>query len=82
MKKPSKNNYRHLNKDPRVLYAVDLKKIGSSAIPEPIKSRVINGYNWQRSGDIQIISHDGMLPSYAKKEPHTAFGILTILIFH
>ena len=57
----------HLNKDPRVLYAVDLKKIGSSAIPEPIKSRVINGYNWQRSGDIQIISHDGMLPSYAKK---------------
>lgn len=57
----------NLNKDPRVLYAVDLKKIGSSAIPEPIKSRAINGYNWQRSGDIQIISHDGMLPTYAKK---------------
>ena len=56
-----------LNKDQRVLYAVDLKKIGSSAIPEPIKTRAINGYNWQRSGDIQIISHDGMLPSYAKK---------------
>ena len=57
----------NLNKDPRVLYAVDLKKIGSSAIPEPIKTRAINGYNWQRSGDIQIVSHDGMLPSYAKK---------------
>ena len=56
-----------LNKDPRVLYAVDLKKVGQSAIPEPIKSRIINGYNWQRSGDIQIISHDGMLPNYAKK---------------
>ncbi len=56
-----------LNKDPRVLYAVDLKKVGSSAIPEPIKSRIINGYNWQRSGDIQVISHDGMLPNYAKK---------------
>ncbi len=56
-----------LNKDPRVLYAVDLKKVGESAIPEPIKSRIINGYNWQRSGDIQIISHDGMLPNYAKK---------------
>jgi hypothetical protein len=68
MKKPSKQpSSINLNKDPRVLYAVDLKKIGSSAIPEPIKSRVINGYNWQRSGDIQIISHDGMLPSYAKK---------------
>ncbi|MCG2793624.1 MAG: alkaline phosphatase family protein [Weeksellaceae bacterium] len=56
-----------LNKDPRVLYTVDLKKISSSAIPEPIKTRIINGYNWQRSGDIQLISHDGMLPNYVKK---------------
>lgn len=56
-----------LNRDPRVLYAVDLAKVGASAIPEPIKTRIINGYNWQRSGDIQIISHDGMLPNYAKK---------------
>jgi len=56
-----------LNKDPRVLYCVDLEKVGESPIPEPIKSRIINGYNWQRSGDIQIISHDGLLPNYAKK---------------
>lgn len=56
-----------LNKDPRVLYAVDLKELGEAPIPEPIKTRVINGYNWQRSGDIQVISHDGMLPNYAKK---------------
>ena len=58
---------KRLNKDPRVLYAVDLEEAGEAAIPEPIKSRIINGYNWQRSGDIQIVSHDGMLPSYAKK---------------
>ncbi len=57
----------NLNKDPRVLYCIDLEQAGSAAIPEPIKSRIINGYNWQRSGDIQIISHDGLLPSYAKK---------------
>ncbi len=56
-----------LNKDPRVLYAVDLKDVGSAAIPEPVKTRIINGYNWQRSGDIQIVSHDGMLPNYSKK---------------
>lgn len=61
------NIINRLNRDPRVLYAVDLAKVGSAAIPEPIKSRIINGYNWQRSGDIQIISHDGMLPNYAKK---------------
>ncbi len=62
-----KSIIENLNKDPRVLYAVDLKEVGSAPIPEPIKTRVINGYNWQRSGDIQIVSHDGMLPSYAKK---------------
>lgn len=56
-----------LKKDPRVLFAVDLEKAGEAPVPEPVKTRIINGYNWQRSGDIQIISHDGMLPSYAKK---------------
>ena len=56
-----------LNKDKRVLYAVDLKELAEAPIPEPIKTRVINGYNWQRSGDMQIISHDSMLPTYAKK---------------
>lgn len=55
-----------LKKDPRVLYAVDMAKVSESSVPEPIKTRIINGYNWQRSGDIQIISHDGMLPTYAK----------------
>ena len=56
-----------LNKDKRVLYAVDLEEVAEAAIPEPIKTRIINGYNWQRSGDIQIITHDSMLPTYAKK---------------
>ncbi|ROI07364.1 alkaline phosphatase family protein [Kaistella haifensis] len=55
-----------LNKDQTVLFAVNLKKIGQSPIPEPIKSRIINGYNWQRSGDIQLVSHDSMLPPYSK----------------
>ena len=56
-----------LRQEPTVLYAVDLDKVASSSIPEPIKTRVINGYNWQRSGDIQIISRDSMLPPYSKK---------------
>ena len=55
-----------LKADPTVLYAVDLDKVAEAAIPEPIKTRIINGYNWQRSGDIQLISHDGMLPPYSK----------------
>ncbi|MEN2434112.1 alkaline phosphatase PafA [Weeksellaceae bacterium A-14] len=56
-----------LNQNERILYDVDLQKAAQSSIPEPIKTRIINGYNWQRSGDIQVISHDSMLPSYAKK---------------
>jgi arylsulfatase A-like enzyme len=56
-----------LKADPTVLYAVDLEKVAEASIPEPVKTRIINGYNWQRSGDIQVISHDGMLPPYSKK---------------
>lgn len=56
-----------LRQEPTVLYAVNLDKVAESSIPEPIKSRIINGYNWQRSGDIQIVSRDSMLPKYVKK---------------
>jgi predicted AlkP superfamily pyrophosphatase or phosphodiesterase len=55
-----------LNKDKSVLFSVDMKKSASSSVPEPIKARIVNGYNWQRSGDIQIIYHDSWLPAYAK----------------
>ena len=56
-----------LNKQPNILYAVDLEEVAESSVPEPIKSRIINGYNWKRSGDVQIVTKDGFLPSYAKK---------------
>ena len=36
----------------------------------------------KRSGDIQIITHDSMLPTYAKKELLTVFGIHTMPTFH
>lgn len=58
---------KNLNTEPNILYAIDLEKAENSSVPEPIKTRIINGYNWQRSGDIQIISHDSMLPSYSKR---------------
>lgn len=56
-----------LKKVPSVLFAVSTEKVQEATIPEPIKTRIINGINRQRSGDIQLISHDGMLPEYAKK---------------
>lgn len=57
---------QELEKDPTVLYAVSTTKVQESTIPEPIKQRIINGINRVRSGDIQLISHDSMLPTYAK----------------
>jgi len=55
-----------LEKDSTILYAVSTTEVQESSIPEPIKQRIINGINRERSGDIQLISHDSMLPTYAK----------------
>jgi len=55
-----------LEKDSTVLYAVSTTEVQEATIPEPIKQRIINGINRQRSGDIQLISHDSMLPPYSK----------------
>lgn len=57
---------QELEKDPTVLFAVSTTEVQEATIPEPIKQRIINGINRQRSGDIQLISHDSMLPAYAK----------------
>jgi hypothetical protein len=57
---------KELEKDPTVLYAVSVTEVQEATIPEPIKQRIINGINRERSGDIQLISHDSMLPTYAK----------------
>ncbi|MCJ8155271.1 alkaline phosphatase family protein [Chryseobacterium sp. SSA4.19] len=57
---------QEIENDPNDLYAVSVTKVQEATIPEPIKQRIINGINRQRSGDIQLISHDSMLPPYAK----------------
>lgn len=57
---------KEIESDPSDLYAVPVNKVSESSIPEPIKQRIINGINRQRSGDIQLISHDSMLPPYSK----------------
>ncbi|MDE5439115.1 alkaline phosphatase family protein [Elizabethkingia meningoseptica] len=56
-----------LKKEPSVLYAINMEEISEASVPEPIKSRIINGYNWKRSGDIQMVSKDGYLSAYSKK---------------
>ncbi|WP_461450981.1 alkaline phosphatase PafA [Mucilaginibacter sp.] len=46
---------KYLQAQPNIQFAVDMTKISESSIPEPLKSRIINGYNAKNSGEIQII---------------------------
>jgi arylsulfatase A-like enzyme len=48
-----------LTKRPGIAYVVDMENIDKAALPEPIKTMTINGYNKKRSGSIQIISEPG-----------------------
>ena len=45
----------YLQKLPYVMYAVDEQKVASASIPEPLRTRIINGYNAKNSGCIQVI---------------------------
>lgn len=38
-----------------ISFVADMEKLAQSSIPEKIKTMAINGYNYKRSGDIQII---------------------------
>jgi len=46
--------------------AVDLTKIAASTLPEPIKTRITNGYNARRSGDIYFILQSNNFDSSSK----------------
>ncbi|HEV2831275.1 MAG TPA: alkaline phosphatase PafA [Hanamia sp.] len=48
-----------LQKQPGIQFAVDIDNIGSAPIPEPIKTKIINGYNTKRCGPVMIIPDAG-----------------------
>ncbi len=56
----------YLRTVPGVSYAVDMDRIGEAAVPEPIKTMIINGYNFRHSGQIQVVFDAGWLETYAK----------------
>ena len=45
----------YLEKLPYVAFAVDIEKAQAAPIPQELRTRIINGYNAERSGAIQII---------------------------
>ena len=48
-----------LQKQPGIQFAVDIDHIGGAPIPEPIKTKIINGYNTKRCGPVMIIPDPG-----------------------
>lgn len=54
----------YLNQQEGVAYAVDMEKISSTSIPDVIKTKLINGYNRERSGVIQILLKPGYYQGY------------------
>ena len=44
-----------LKEDSCVQYACDMEKTMTESIPEDVKTRIVNGYNRERSGDVAIV---------------------------
>jgi predicted AlkP superfamily pyrophosphatase or phosphodiesterase len=46
-------------KQPAVAFAIDMKKAQTASIPDELRSRIVNGYSIEHSGEIQIILKPG-----------------------
>ena len=56
----------YLQLQPGISYAIDVASLGSSPVPEPIKTMIANGYNFKRSGAVQIVLTAGWFEGYSK----------------
>lgn len=61
-----KRTVEYCQQQPGIAYAVDMAKIGEAPIPEPIKTMMINGYNFKRSGAVQLALNAGWFESEGK----------------
>ena len=64
-----------LKKDSCVLYACDMEKTMTESIPEEVKYRIVNGYNRERSGDIQIVLKPNFYTHGMKGTDHGAWNL-------
>lgn len=69
-----KNVVRFLQTLPGIEFAADIENIGSSNIPEPIRTMIANGYNPKRTGEIIIIQDPGWFSSNGKGTTHGAWN--------
>lgn len=62
-----------LQKDTTVLYAVDFQQIASAPVPCEVKERAINGYNRERSGDVQVVLKPNFYAHGSRGTNHAAW---------
>ncbi|TAH00529.1 MAG: alkaline phosphatase family protein [Sphingobacteriales bacterium] len=55
---------KFLEQQDGVAFAIDMDKIAEASLPKSLKERMINGYNHQRSGAIQILLQPGYFQGY------------------
>ena len=74
-------NYIHLNKDelkkdcisflqkdPAIAFVVDMQHAETASIPEALRTRIVNGYSVEHSGEIQIILKPGYFTGHSNIE--------------
>ncbi len=52
-----------------IAYAIDMEKAVMAPVPQPIRERIVNGYNRERSGAIQIVVKPGWYDVSSNEEP-------------
>jgi predicted AlkP superfamily pyrophosphatase or phosphodiesterase len=55
-----------LRQQPGITYAIDMANVGESPVAEPVRSMVMNGYYYKRSGAIQLIPNAGWFEGHGK----------------
>jgi predicted AlkP superfamily pyrophosphatase or phosphodiesterase len=56
----------YIRRQPGINYVVDLAAIEAAPVPEKIKTMIVNGYNFKRSGQIQIVLSAGWFDAYSR----------------
>lgn len=59
---------------PGVAYAIDLNKVQEASLPDVLRTRIINGYNAERCGAIQIVLKPAWQSGYTTGTGHAAWN--------
>jgi arylsulfatase A-like enzyme len=55
-----------LQRQPGISYAVDMASIGRAPVPEKLKTMMVNGYYFKRSGQVEIVLNPGTFDASSK----------------